>query len=449
MAWSIQKEPMRGLTLVYYALAAAYAMVIFASDYVFLQDYPLWVYEGVVIDKLTSGTTVPYLLKTYPIPNSFLSVGVAALTYPLGFQLAAKIIVVAYIIGAFVVVHRLCIRLDASVAVEKSLLIMATVVVGSAFWNGWINYQVGLLFMAIYVLTDSPSKPLAGARVALFGILIFFTHLVAFAAFCTYVAYRAYREGALRPLYYLVPAGILGVWYVIGRVTSGNEGLEFDRPMQPGIGYFIAYKAYTVLKLGPFQNFILLNGSSYLESQYLVYLGLIAVSALFVGVILIFLLRDGIESWRSKGFIGKAGVGLAVVGAFLAMPSAMLGIVNLGERFLIPAFAASIPLIRLPRRILIGLALVAGGFSLYNLKFMYDTRHLAEQKAVLREVPQPVAKGGELSFGTSETLQRMYARTKQKYLNHRVFGSIKYYEALEKSDFSLPVFGTGVVFNKK
>src|SRR4051794_8720686 len=100
MSWSMPKERMRGLTLVYYALAIAYAVMIFASDYVFLQDYPLWVYEGVVIDKLVTCTAVPYLLKTYPVPNSFLSVAMAALAWPLGFQMAAKTIIVAYIIGA-------------------------------------------------------------------------------------------------------------------------------------------------------------------------------------------------------------------------------------------------------------------------------------------------------------------------------------------------------------
>src|SRR5215218_6891846 len=87
----------RLLVLFYFTIAGAYCLLFLFSVHAYLQDYPGWVYEGVVFhNKLVGGAALPYTFKTYPVPNSTITVLIAALS-PLGFNAAAKLVIVAYI----------------------------------------------------------------------------------------------------------------------------------------------------------------------------------------------------------------------------------------------------------------------------------------------------------------------------------------------------------------
>jgi hypothetical protein len=68
-----------------------------------LRDYPDWVYQGVLLAKALTGHPVAgYALKPYPVPNSMTTVGLGVLTVAFGWQLAAKLWVVVYLVLATV-----------------------------------------------------------------------------------------------------------------------------------------------------------------------------------------------------------------------------------------------------------------------------------------------------------------------------------------------------------
>ena len=76
-----------------YGIFASYALVILLVHHApLLQDYPDWVYQGVLFQHTLAGHTDPgYVLHHYPVPNSLTTVMLGLLNLLFGWQLTAKI----------------------------------------------------------------------------------------------------------------------------------------------------------------------------------------------------------------------------------------------------------------------------------------------------------------------------------------------------------------------
>ncbi len=192
-------------------------MVLLASPHPpVLQDYPDWVYQGVLFAKLVTRHPVPgYALKHYPVPNSVTTVGVGLLSLVVGWQAAARLwlVLVLAALGAAClrVVRRLGGQHDAALPVFA-----ASVVVGLDLWNGSINFQLSLaLFLLLLAHLLKPGASKVGT--ALLSLLSFFTHMLPCGAGLLAITALALQERDARRLLPAVPTILCVGWYALSR----------------------------------------------------------------------------------------------------------------------------------------------------------------------------------------------------------------------------------------
>ena len=332
-----------------------------------LQDYMDWVYQGWVGAQWLHGFSPvrqQFAPVPYPVPNAASQVLLAGVTGAVGALLASKI-VIALLLAAFAVV---CMVASARFrwAGPAALVLFLCFGANSTFWDGYVNYQLSLLvFLCFLPVFDR----LSGAAVAFLGTLLFFCHATTFFAFVMLVGFDAlfYAERRKRVLA-LLPSLALLAWYVAAR----REPVAAQGPAAPlysGLLHHLAYKVYTLSKLGPFHNLVDYADRSLMDRFRGWYLLGVALNLLFAAGLGLVLL-DGVwrgarrgarrEPWTWAGMRSGARTGTAAgngtrtgTGArlrdpglwtaslllllFLILPGKLLGVVNIGERLLYPA----------------------------------------------------------------------------------------------------------------
>lgn len=205
------------------ALLLGHALVIATSpNPPVLQDYPDWVYQGVLFAKLVGGHAVAgYALKHYPVPNSLTTIGVGSLTLLFGWAAAAKIwllLVLAALGGAAVhFVRRL------GVADYAVLPIYAvSLIAGLDLWNGSINFQLSMAFYLLF-LAHLLKPERSEATTALLLLLCFFTHMLPCGAGLFALGAVALQQRSLRVLLPAVPTLFCVGWYALER-DPGPKG---------------------------------------------------------------------------------------------------------------------------------------------------------------------------------------------------------------------------------
>lgn len=390
-------------------------VLLFVQPFPVLHDYPEWMYQGYIVFSFLGGAdtfTGIYELIPVPVPNAISQAAIAVLNSIVSPVMAGKIWLALYFVfAAFVAVFATRSRINNG---AMYLIFTVAIVFGPGFWNGYINFQFGLLFFALFVSFRSPSL----ICVFIFSILIYFSHASVFAGFVCYVIASevfAHRRAAVSIV--LLPSIALLIWYSVTKliVEGGqNEGVG-------SVVQWVQYKFYTLAKQGPFHNFIQPDGESLLASLHGLYMAGFVINFLVAMLIGLWLLVCGWKIIRRQNItlIDDAGLNAAIIATVLVLLLAWLlagknsfGVVNLGERFLIVAIVLLIVRVRCPEWITnawVSLCVLTGIVTLGSLLILSGS---SEAYSVDRS-----ADTTELENYVDD----IYKNSRHKYFNHRLF----------------------------
>ncbi|HWZ51264.1 MAG TPA: hypothetical protein VNW54_07355 [Granulicella sp.] len=300
-----------------------------------LQDLGEWVFQGVAMLRLLDPSSPwhgQYAWVHMPVPNMLCQLFLMAASWVAGPFWAAKLLVALYCAGAVWICARAARRFAPVGPVPLFVLLLGIAAFNSCFWHGYMNFQIALLLILLYVELTA-DRPPSAAVVFGFGVLLFCCHASMFAAFVLMVPLREWRcSDRWRIVAALTPSvGLLGFYlWQRQRTTATTEHSHFG-----SLATHMAYKAYTLLKLGPFHNLVIANGESARRLPVLYAAG-IGLNVLF-SVCLIGALALGLRRLLQRGELPRPTLLLwsALGVLFWVMPSDLAEVVNLGERFLL------------------------------------------------------------------------------------------------------------------
>lgn len=393
-------------------------MLLFVQPFPILHDYLEWMYQGWLLGEILGGhIDNNYQLAAWPVPNSLTQFAVAAAAPWVGPVVAGKIWLAGYL-----VLTTLCSYVAARRCWPQSsgaihVVLMFTVFFGPGFWNGYSNFQYGLALFLLWWLIDSSRDSRHGLWLLVFSVLIFFAHAVPFVVLITYVGLKFLcrhelpLQRRLKPLMALLPAlGLLG-WYSAIKLSA----TELHSEASLGVLQWFQYKVYTVAKQGPFHNFVLADGSSLLTDWHALYLAGFIVNMLVVLCIALWLFSVVTQAFTQRlsvaEGVGKKAVTTAALFVVLMCVCYLLpaqktvGVVNLGERFLIAGLLVALLVFSCPRYVLNAwclMCLLAGAYSMAAI-----TAISRQDVAVVKSA--------------SAAGDAIYANSVHKFFNHRVF----------------------------
>ena len=411
-------------------IAAVAVVLLLVQPFPVLHDYPEWMYQGhIAWSLLTDKTTYTGLfeLVPVPVPNAVSQSAIALLNSVVSPVAAGKIwLAVYFVLALFTGIYAMR---SSRYSGSMQLIFTLSIVFGPGFWNGYINFQFGLLFFALYILC----RQRGAAAVLLFSLLIYFSHASVFAGFvCFVIVSECLLLRRMRVFAALLPALGLLFWYSIVRLSAGggqNEGVG-------SLFQWAQYKLYTLAKQGPFHNFIQADGESLLASLHGLYLAGFAINFLIAVIIGLWLLVCAVNIARRRQVAltadatanGTAANGTAASGTDNLVPvvitiTALLagwllagkntfGVVNLGERFLIVALMLAMLHLQCPnfiRKIWASLCVVAGVYTVCCLVVLSKATDIY---SVSRS-----AEASELESYVDD----IYKNSRHKYFNHRIF----------------------------
>jgi hypothetical protein len=415
---------------------------------IYLQDLSDWTFQSWLFSKYITGEPLTHhILKQYPVPNSLVTVVMGGLATLLPIFLAEKIMVALTLLAWAALLYRLC-RQRGELNISHAWIGFVLFALASNFWSGYLNFNIGALVWCFFLYRDY-KKPLAPYQIVLFSVVLFFCHAIVYAVFFVY-AFFVYVSGRYdwRRWLALVPSLLLCAAYLVGRYMVGgnNENIILIDPIEgAGPVKWLAYKVYTLLKLGPFQNYLLRDGQSFLENYTSFYWVAVALSALTLAILLLQLVRVQIAQWSASGRKKLFWLGMPLA---LLLPPELFGVVNPTERiiflYLIYAFvdwalehsadnrALESYSGNSPQRLLTGLALL---FLCYNAVVLaainlFDRRDNGFVVAV--ENPSAV-------LGT----------TRLPYFSHALFAHSEKLEKIKANDQQAAIFTSGLFMERR
>ncbi len=230
---ALRRDSQAGLWHVYQAILALFLLnsvwFIWSHRFLPLQDYPDWLYQGFILSKFTRHAhPAAFSLKLYPIPYSTFSVLLAMLDLVLPPETSGKVLLTLMIVGFIFGSLYFLTSLEAR---ESAVLYIPLVLCfNSFFFLGNCSYYLGLamllLFSGYLIRTGREANR---ALVAATLVVLFMTHLLPYLAAVGVIAILAahgLRDRSARPtitsLIVILPSGLLLIWYVLGRILSGD-----------------------------------------------------------------------------------------------------------------------------------------------------------------------------------------------------------------------------------
>jgi hypothetical protein len=276
---------------------------------------------------------------------------------------AAKLWLTFYGIGFIGVCGAALRRLKPAEWAPALVVAVGALIFSSSFWNGYINFQVAALLLTAFLLVWEVHDRRKGWILAVFGIAIFFSHAVVFAAFVLYVGSREvlFRRN-LMAIAELAPSLALLVWYVLAKDPANVEPVPEVGAYRTALE-FVMYKVYTLAKLGPFHNFVGNGGVGQKVLDPPLYWTGVALNIAFAGILLLAIAMAFLELLTRPARAGGERwamflpVGILLCG-FLAAPDMIADVVNIGERFLVASLVLLLLTIPLRRSLLMAAAVV-------------------------------------------------------------------------------------------
>ncbi|HEX4650848.1 MAG TPA: hypothetical protein VH250_05025 [Granulicella sp.] len=300
-----------------------------------LQDLGEWVFQAVVMLRLLNPSSPfhsQFAWVHMPVPNMLSQFFLMGGVWAFGPFWAARLLVVIYCGAAVWICGRAAKRFAPESPAPLFVLLLGIAAFNSCFWHGYMNFQIALLLLLLYLELTQEKAPDA-ALVFGFSVVLFCCHASMFAAFVLIVVAREWGRVDRGRIYAsLLPSmGLLGFYlWQRERKLSTIAHSHFG-----SLTTHLAYKGYTLLKLGPFHNFVIANGQSAKRVPAL-YVGGIALNVVFFCCLLA-VVWIGVRRLLREHRLSQPT--LLVWGAlsllFLLLPSDLAEVVNLGERFLL------------------------------------------------------------------------------------------------------------------
>lgn len=338
--------PVRAWPALCLGLGGLVAAVLLLAPYPPLQDFSEWAYQGHLLARLLQGLPVGAIgLATTPVPNSSVQLLLGLLSLAMPAALAARLFLLGLLGASVAVALALGRRYQPGAAGPFAALLLVAVFLNAAFWNGYANFQSGMVLLGAWFLL--PEARRAAALVIMgFGLVIFFTHAMVFFAFCALLGTTALLDRRRIPATALgmLPAMLLTGWYIA--TNAGGNATETGGAGGPAA--FLAYKLYTFAKLGPYHNFVFAEGGDIVTRPAFYWAG-VAINLAFAAGLLAALalgLRTAIRSGRLAWAPLLAAAGLLAI--FAVLPDLVQNVVNPGERLLLPALLLLLLVLPLP-----------------------------------------------------------------------------------------------------
>lgn len=327
------------------ALCAGFAIaaVILRAPYPPLQDFIEWIYQADILTRLPVGGAPPGVeLAHYPVPNSLFQMLLGGLALTMPAPLAGKVFLVIYAAAAPTLAWALARRYQPEAVLAVTGILLVTFCFNTPFWNGYFNYQTGLLlFMAWFLIPEQPRR--SPVLILCFSLALFFAHAICFAAFAMLVSVEAVAARRIwTTTLALLPLAVFAVWYVLAKVPP-------DPPDQSGSVPWLLFKVYTLAKLGPYHNFVFETGGDAAVRPALYWAGaglnLLYVAGLFTT------LGCGIWIAYCRRALSVAPLAAATLMGvlFLALPQRVDAVINPGERLVYPGLLLLLLYLTLPR----------------------------------------------------------------------------------------------------
>lgn len=327
--WALRHAPGIGaLAAMLVVIFAVHATTGFAS----LQDFGEWVYQGRVLSDLWRGVDHGVaLVAPYPVPYVTHLVLVAACMLAAG-PIAGPLIALTLFAALGAVAIDLVVRRYGLRPVTATI-VLTGLVIGSGFYNGYLGAQFGFVLVLLYL--GLPRGIATRWWVLLgFSLATFATHALGFAAWgLTALVFAVAARRLWMFALTIAPSLALTAWYALSSL-QGRGSASYS-----GFVEWFTYNGYTIAKLGGYQNLIArANGDAELASPlYFAGIGANALFAVAALTLVIWLFVRGRSLWRTNRVELVIGGTLVIVA--LALPSYFIGIVNPGERLLVPALA--------------------------------------------------------------------------------------------------------------
>ncbi len=403
----------RFLHLVAFAYVAAVAgLLVIVQPFPILHDYPEWMFQGWLLHSILAGQPdSAYELASWPVPNSLSQFVLAALNSVTSPVTAGRIWLAIYLLVGAACCYRAARLCWPDHSGTINMILVATLLLGPGFWNGYINNQVGLILLLIGWLGF-----LRGGRtiwLLVMSVLVFFAHAASYAVLVVAIGTAVILGGwALRvrviAVLALLPSLLLMGWYLV--IKLAHSAVSLEAPLS--IVQWFGYKAYTLAKQGPFHNFIAIDGTSVLQQWHWIYLSGAVINGAMVLVVVVWF---GVLAWQWLRGRPQVSVPfshvrlsavflmtLALIVLYLVPGRNNFGVVNLGERFLIS---------------LLGFALLAFACPQF-LRRIWAGLCAAAAIVVVAALLSITARDVAPYFGPDSDI---YSASRHKYFNHRLF----------------------------
>ncbi|MEM6326507.1 MAG: hypothetical protein AAF791_05260 [Bacteroidota bacterium] len=329
----------------------------------YLVDLSAWVFQGARLRaELADPAGTPGALVSHPVPNTLATLIPAAWLSIAGPVTVGKIMAVGLLLSGLMAGGAVGASVDGREGWARASVIVSCLVVSSSFWNGYLGFQMGvilaLLLASVWVHRGEVPPWLVGVG----SVALFLAHAVPFGVVALLLGLDALRRRDGWTLAALTPSGVLTVWYVGARVLgTGPEPLATVEA--EGIGRHLLHKAYSALKLGPFQHPDGLDGAGVLSGFPGVYWAAVAASVAFVAVLGVALVAGTVRMVRGEH--RRAALAAWAIGASaLILPPVVLSVVNPGERVMVVAACVLLAVVPVPKRLMSSLGVLALVFLL-------------------------------------------------------------------------------------
>ena len=431
-------------TAAYVVLGLALAGTVASLPALWLVDLPAWVFQGALwTAEMADARATPWSLARHPVPNTLATLLPALLLTFAGPVWTGKAIAIGLLAAGFAAAWSLAqaSSADARSTWPRAAILAACVVVSSSFWNGYLGFQIGVIAALGLGAVWLRRGRLAPGVVAVGTVILFFAHAIPFGAVALAIGLDALRRRDGRTLLALVPSGLLTIGYLAARSALPGGGF-LDAQGSGGPLRWLAYNAYTVLKVGPFQHPDGLDGAGVLADLPAVYWIAVGLSGVFVAVLGAGLVRATTQMPAGgRRLAACAAWTLALAG--LAMPPFALNVVNPGERVVVLAVAALVALVPLDGRLLRALGLAALAFLIDDGAALWAQRpglspetvaaHYADRAARERGEPPAVVPLADRPLDALPLL------------GHPVLLHSDLYEAARRRDWARRSFDSGLL----
>jgi hypothetical protein len=431
------------------AFTAAFAAGLVHHGMPALGDFGDWVYESVLFrDVLLVLPHGAYLIKHYPVPNSFNTVVMGVLMLAMPWQWAAKAYLclqLAFQFAAAVIFFHAVRSVHPGIRPAVWLVVPGAAFVGVNFWYGFMNFQAGIawamLVCALLLWRARPNFPYAILLVA-----AFFTHMIPCAFACTAVVFAAISDRRPRRLLALLPTAAFTAWYLVGRFAFAHNA-DARAPIDTQIVYlspaFFAFKVNSFLK-----SFGFVNPSTNLDHSVALQLfgdnlfrALFAVNAILAAIFFWLIVTRCVRSLRTGGLDAFLWLAVLVFGViYLVAPGMALGVSDPGAR----ALQVSLWIAIFLAADSVWLTRIAAGCAVC---LFAANVYLFSKLGTLPVLP--VAASSPQRADASAALQPSHLPGYVTHFAHIPYqDKVQYYQAIERGDFSMEIFPTGLFLKR-